>query len=120
MPATLADMTNHDEYITAPVRIIDGIARPVRTLSKANAARWFDAHLGARINTVQTRDGVTTWSPPTRTLSKHFKSMWLLDGSTVTLTQMTVEAITADSITLAWRCDDTGDVIHVTTYTVAA
>lgn len=87
--------------------------------TKADAVRWFDAHLGARIDTVQAIDTVTTWSPPTRTLSKQFKSMWLLDGSTVSLTrQHTVEAITDDSVTLAWRAEN-GDLLHLTTYTVA-
>lgn len=89
-------------------------------MSKAAAARWFNDHLGATIDTVQTApDGRVTWSPGPRRLTKRAGwAGWALDGSNVRITpEHTVAEVSEDRVVLFWW-DEDGSLIHTTTYTV--
>ncbi len=52
--------------------------------TKANAARWLDAHAGDEIRTVQERDGRIIWTPGPREVEVVRPGVrWRLDGSEV-------------------------------------
>lgn len=91
------------------------------TATKAEARRWLDSHLGARIDTVQEFPSpeVPPWHPRTRTLTKRSRDVWMMDTSALVLSRThQVVAVTDDALILAWH-DDQGRLLHTTTYVVA-
>lgn len=88
-------------------------------MSRAAATRWFDAHLGATIETVQRTPDGRVWAPGLRTLGKRAGwAGWVLDGSNVRLDpRHKLVSLTDYGLVIAWHSDD-GTLIHTTTYTV--
>lgn len=92
-------------------------------MSKASAMRWFQAHDGRQVDTVQFRpNGSIGWAPGPRTV-KVTGNRITLDGSAVTFGTDTRAAVAPDpensdavSVMLEWFHPDSGDVIHRTIY----
>ena len=88
--------------------------------TKANAQRWFAAHVGDRIVTEQyDANDRLLWAPGPRKLTKgRTFTSWSLDGSEVRIThQHTVVYCANDGVSLEWR-DEAGTLIHRTDYAV--
>lgn len=115
---TYDSIFNHPVFGALTPEARDTIARQGGKPTRAEAARWLDAHLGCTIETIQTSPDHGTWMPLDRTLSKRSKAAWLLDGSTVVLSPThTVSALSDEILTLQWH-DEAGALIHTTTYRV--